>query len=315
MKRAACFLLALIAAAALLCSCSSGGVKVPEPDDAFYVYDEANVLDAELEEYIISKNADLYEKCGGQIVIAAVKTTGSVSIEKYAYALFNEWGIGDREKHNGMLLLLSVEEDDYWALQGKGLEKLIQSGTLKLMLNDTLEPYFAKKQYGDGVRAFFDALIEKYEQIYSIQIDGSSSPSAPSQTQTKRQPLIWLIIKAAAHLVIVFAIVMTLIIVAITVFIIITSLVSAGNTTPNTFRMTAHKPTMNPYSFRPSGTSHHSTFGGTHTTFSSGSHHTYSSGHSSGGFFSGGHSSGGSSGVGRHSGGGGGSRGGGAGRR
>ena len=99
-----------------------------------------------------------------------MKTTGNHDIKDYAYAVFNKWKIGSADKNNGVLILLSVEEDDYWVLQGKGLETLLPSGTLKLMLDDYLEPYFAKKQYDEGVRALFDALIKQYEQIYSVSI-------------------------------------------------------------------------------------------------------------------------------------------------
>ena len=34
-------------------------------------------------------------------------------MEQYAYDMANAWGIGSAEKNNGVLLLLSVGDDDY----------------------------------------------------------------------------------------------------------------------------------------------------------------------------------------------------------
>ena len=317
--RLICLFCALSSLLLLICGCSSGKAKIPEPDDVFYVYDEAGIIDDELKSYIVSKNVSLCEQCGGQIVVAAVKTTGSKSIEKYAYELFNDWGIGDSEKDNGMLLLISVEEDDYWALQGEGLEKLIQSGTLKLMLNDHLEPFFAKKQYGEGIRMFFNALIDRYEQIYSITVTQSGTvdvPSTPQQTEPQQEAgtsffsLFKSLIKFIAFVIVTFTVILLIVIAAIIVFIIIASLISAGSSTAS-FHSAAPRTVINPYSFKPSGTTFRTTSGRT-GGFSSGRTGGFSSGRT-GGFSSG--RSGGFSSGGHHSGGGGGSRGGGAGRR
>ncbi|MBR6921632.1 MAG: TPM domain-containing protein [Clostridia bacterium] len=325
-KRVSALLFAVVFVFLVLCSC--GRIKVsdniPDPTDVFYVYDEADVLDGSLEEYIVGRNADLYNKCGGQIVVSCVKTTGSEDIADYAREMFNKWGVGSSEKNNGVLVLLSIEEDDYWVLQGKGLEDLLQSGTLKLLLNDKLEPYFAKKQYADGVRALFDALVEKFEQIYSItavQLPadsvGSYTPEPEDVAATEKEPVTaWKVITTVSSIVVAFTVIVILLIiiitVVITVFIIIASVFSAGSgVTPprGTFRGGIN---VNPHSFRPSGTFH----GG----FTGGSHHsggfTFGGSHHGGGFTGGSHHGGGGfSGGSHHSGGGGFSRGGGAGRR
>ena len=336
MKKQRVLILALLCVVifSALSSCSFGKrSNVPDQTDVFYVYDEANVLDTETKTYIVGKNVDLYEKCGGQIVVACVNTTGNYDIKDYAYAMFNKWKIGSADKNNGVLILLSIDEDDYWVLQGNGLENLLQSGTLKLMLNDYLEPYFAKKQYDKGVRALFDALIEKYEQIYSVSIVqaevSESSVTQPTQqpTETKKKTTFWGVISLAASIIVIFTVVVIVLFIvisiAVTIFIIIGSLISAetgGGNFTRTFRSSGGI-NINPHSARTSsyrggtsfggftgsfGSSHHSGgfSSGSHGGFSSGSHGGFSGG-SHGGGFSGGH----------HSGGGGFSRGGGAGRR
>lgn len=307
-----------------LCSFKSAS-GVPEPSKEFYVYDEADVLDSVLEQYIIGKNVDLYGKCGGQIVVSCVKTTGDTDISDYAYTMFNKWKIGSSSKNNGILVLLSIDEDDYWVLQGRGLEELLQSGTIKLLLDEKLEPYFAKKQYAAGVRALFDALISEYEQIYSIKVDGKPVEGAESGdlpepvVETAKEPVTFgKVISGFATLVVGFAAAVILIIIVLSVIItflvIIASVFSSG--TGGAARTSTR--TFTSSTFRPSGTFFRGTTfrgggfsSGSRGGFSGGSHGGFSGG-SHGGFSGGSH--GGFSG-GSHSGGGGSSRGGGAGRR
>lgn len=164
----ACFLSILLLLSCILPVCAAA---LPDPSAQFYVYDDAGVLDSAAETKIVSENHALFALSGAEIVVVCVDTTGSMDIADYAYELFNKWGIGSSERNNGVLILLSIDEDDYWVLQGEGLEETLTSGMLKLMNNDYLEPHFAEKQYEDGVLALFDAIVAHFETLYSIDID------------------------------------------------------------------------------------------------------------------------------------------------
>lgn len=156
--------------------------QIPDAPADFYVYDEAGVLSENAEAGILASNDALFATTGAQIVVACVNTTGTTDIADYVKAMFNKWGIGSAEENNGVLLLLSIWEDDYWLLQGQGLEDLLPSGTVKLMLDEHLEPYFAEQRYEEGVLALFDALCSHMESIYSVDLsrwDGTPGTFAP----------------------------------------------------------------------------------------------------------------------------------------
>ena len=140
--------------------------KIPSPSRYFYVYDEPSVLSLTTEDHIVTQNEKLYAACGAQIVIACVNTTGDTDIADFADEMFNQWKIGSSQQNNGVLVLLSIEEDDYYAVQGRGLENLLSTGTLKLMLDEYLEPHFAAKDYDAGALAIFDALYAFVAEIY-----------------------------------------------------------------------------------------------------------------------------------------------------
>ena len=166
LKRLSALLLALLLTAAS----ALAAPKVVQPTKDFYVNDSANVLSDEVEGLIVLNNDKLYAACGAQIVFVTVPTTGTASIEDYAYTLFNSWGIGSSDKNNGILLLMAIDDDDYWLMQGKGLQDYITSGDLDDMLLNDLEPDFAAKDYSAGAEKLFTALFERVVQIYGLNL-------------------------------------------------------------------------------------------------------------------------------------------------
>lgn len=168
MRRISCCLLAM---AMLLCQFGLPAVAdVVSPGDDFYYLDEADVLSEETEGEIFFSNQLLDKACGAQIVIAAVNSTGNMSIDDYAYEVFNEWGIGDGKEQNGFLLLMAIEDEDYYALAGTGLDFKFSSGTIGIYLDKYLEPDFAEKNYDDGARTFFEAAFERISEAYGTNV-------------------------------------------------------------------------------------------------------------------------------------------------
>ena len=156
------------------------------PTADFYVYDGADVLSESTESDIISKNDVLYNASGAQIVVVTVQSTGRMTTEEYAYELANSWGIGSAEKNNGVLLLLSIGDEDYQCMQGSGLENLLPTSALSRILNEYLEPDFAVGNYDAGVQKTFEALYNEVCAIYGVSegtstVQGTQVPTRPQQ--------------------------------------------------------------------------------------------------------------------------------------
>jgi len=153
---------------------------IPSPTSDFYVADYAEVLDSDLEAYIIEKNISLYENTGAQIVVVTVDYLDGMEIEDYAYTLFNQWKIGSAQKNNGVLLLMVVGENRAWALQGKGLEHSLPSGELGQILNTYLKDDFLNGRYSIGTRKTFDVLYSEVAQIYGFHPGGTTVSPQPT---------------------------------------------------------------------------------------------------------------------------------------
>ena len=175
-------LICLTGAVLFLSGCGGASENVPDAGTQFYVLDEPGVLDEATEAYIVSVNDSLEAQTGAQVVVVCVQTTGLASTDEYAYELFNKWEIGDKKKNNGVLLLLTVGEGDYWMMPGRGLEDSLSAGMIKLMLDRYLEPDFAVGDYDAGVRKTFDAVVGHLETLYSVTVKPDSSVSEPAES-------------------------------------------------------------------------------------------------------------------------------------
>lgn len=173
---------AIFLCAVFLLAGVASAIEVVDPTEAFYVADYANVLSDETENYIVTKNDELSELTGGQIVVVTIEFLGGQDIEEYAYTLMNEWKIGSAEFNNGLLLLLVTGEMNYWAMAGSGIQLSLTSSLLGDYLSQYLEPEFTNGNYDTGVMNVFDAFLGWYDRFYNVNVGGSNAGATGGQT-------------------------------------------------------------------------------------------------------------------------------------
>ena len=167
-KRAAAVLLALACAAG---AAVSAAAAAPEVDASKAVIDNAGILSAETEDIVTNLSSALSDTCGAQIGVYTIDQVGNTTMEAYAYDVFSAWGLGDDDRDNGVLLLLAPVDDDYWAMQGSGLETRLPSSTLSDLLYEYLEPSWVQQDYDTGTQAMVRALAEELCNIYGVSMD------------------------------------------------------------------------------------------------------------------------------------------------
>ena len=167
MKR---FMVCLLALLTAMLPVSALAYSVVNPGEDFYYLDRANVLKESTEGEIYFANRLLEEACGAQIVVVTLPNIGGADIFDYAVDLAEEWGIGDAEEQNGFLLLMTIEDENYYAVSGRGLYGLLPSSTLSDMLDRYLEPDFARGNYDEGALKFFEAVFSRIADYYNLNI-------------------------------------------------------------------------------------------------------------------------------------------------
>lgn len=145
-------------------------IQLPEPSYSFYVYDEAGIIDRQVEEYIIATNKELYKKTGAQIVVATVLDLRGMDINRFATELFEKWGIGSREYDNGLLILVVPKERELWIEVGYGLEGPLPDSKVGNIIEKFILPYFRENKYSEGILSGFNAIINEVEKEYNIEL-------------------------------------------------------------------------------------------------------------------------------------------------
>lgn len=150
-------------------------LSIVEQTELFYVNDYANLLNEDTKNYIVNINQDLENKTGAQIVVVTVQNLEGNSLEEYATKLFRKFGIGDRSKNNGVLLLLALEERQFRVEVGYGLEGVLPDGKTGRIQDNYIIPYLKENNWNDGIRNGFNAILDEIVKEYGIQIDAESA--------------------------------------------------------------------------------------------------------------------------------------------
>ena len=153
-------------------------------DFDYVLHNERDVISDQTADYIGSMNASLFAQTGAQIVVDVVKTTGDADIVDYAEDVFDHYGIGSKERDNGILIVLALEnifegepDGDYCMSWGAGFTRS-QQDDLDDILVDNMEEAFVVQRYDLAVRQTFDALIDYLEGVYHVSVRQDYYPPA-----------------------------------------------------------------------------------------------------------------------------------------
>ena len=132
---------------------------LPSPIEDSMVHDFANVFDAQTRQTIDAYGKQFYVQSGIPIMLVSVNFTGGEDVRQYANRLLNEWGVGDAEQNNGVLILLSIGDDYYATVVGDGLSGILTASEIVRMQNRYLEPAFAEQNYSAGATSLYGAIV------------------------------------------------------------------------------------------------------------------------------------------------------------
>ncbi len=145
--------------------------KKPEP--AVYVHDYAGFLQPFQKNALEEKLRSYWDSTSTQIVVMIRPNIGDYDKATYAFELGNRWGIGRKDKNNGVLVLIKSEAPDrgIFIATGYGTEGALPDITAGRIIRNTMGPYFRQQQYYDGINAGLDDIITALEGEF--QKDGT----------------------------------------------------------------------------------------------------------------------------------------------
>jgi uncharacterized protein len=102
----------------------------------------------------------LFERStGSEMAVVVIRSLDGASIEEAAAKLFQMWGIGKKDRDNGLLLLWSTGDRRVRVEVGYGLEGALPDGKVGAILDTYVIPRFKSGDFDDGMIAGVDALL------------------------------------------------------------------------------------------------------------------------------------------------------------
>ena len=189
----------------------SGFFIKSRPNPAHVVNDFGNFLSTSDEQTLENDLITYRKKSGKSIVIISLPTltdnTGYTwTVEQAALEYFNNWGIGDRIKDNGVLILLSKDPRRVRIATGKGVEHILTDEVCQQIIDKAIIPQFKLNFYYSGLnegvkdikaalnngrftgRAYSGSTAHSGADNWSTANDSAQAqPQTQSLTQTEQQ--------------------------------------------------------------------------------------------------------------------------------
>lgn len=122
-----------------------------------YLSDPAQIIDAANAAHIDSTLQNLRATTGVQAAVVVLPNMdGDTDVDTYATDLFTLWGLGDKDKDNGLLLLVSVGDRKYVIRTGYGIEDALPDAICGRIERNVMVPAFKEGNYSGGIRAAVD---------------------------------------------------------------------------------------------------------------------------------------------------------------
>ena len=157
----------------LMGSCAHAQTALPRPQG--YVSDFAGTLSAGERARIEAVSLQLKQKTGAEIAVVTVPSVRPLTIEQYAVQLFQEWGIGERGKDNGVLFLTAINDRDVRIEVGYGLEGALTDALSRSIIERFIIPAFRQGAYSQGIEAGTMAIVSVVAREYDVTITGEEA--------------------------------------------------------------------------------------------------------------------------------------------
>jgi uncharacterized protein len=147
---------------AIFVACLGGPIVQPvAASDALFqrlqprgaISDFASLLNSADRAAIESRLAQLRQSTGAQVAVVTLPSLEGSQIDNFANRLFNKWGVGQKGKNNGVMLLVAVQERKARIEVGCGLESILPNALASQILADQLFPAFKQQRHSEGLLA------------------------------------------------------------------------------------------------------------------------------------------------------------------
>ncbi|MCO4293258.1 TPM domain-containing protein [Solitalea sp. MAHUQ-68] len=138
------------------------------PNPPRLVNDYTNTLSSEQKAQLEHKLVAFNDSTSNQIAVVIIPSLNGYEIADYAVKLGQKWGVGQKEKRNGVVLLVSLGDRKVFIAVGYGLEGAIPDAYAKRITSTIIKPEFKAGNYFKGIDDGTDAIMKFASGEYKV---------------------------------------------------------------------------------------------------------------------------------------------------
>lgn len=156
---------------ACLCACEAFPYDFAGLKPEGYVSDYARVLDPGSREQLELYCAGLERAAGVQFAVVTLPTLQGEPLEDVANDLYRKWGIGQKGKNEGLLVLVVIQDRRFRVEVGYGLEPIVTDGYAGSVLR-SVGPEMQQGRYGEALLDAVHQLGSRVAEGKRVSLDG-----------------------------------------------------------------------------------------------------------------------------------------------
>jgi uncharacterized protein len=141
--------------------------EVIPPKPAAYFNDYAGVVSKEAARRFNEQLAQFEHETSNQVVVAIFQEMQSDDdIAAYTQRVAESWGVGQKEKRNGAVLFVFIQDRKMFIQVGYGLEGALPDVTAFDITENRIEPHFRNNDYEGGLADGIDSILKAIRGEY-----------------------------------------------------------------------------------------------------------------------------------------------------
>lgn len=183
----------LSAIALVFCIFKLSGQSASLPELTGRFVDNASVAKNDTAQKIENSLKTLEDQTGIQFAVLTVKSLEEYSIEEYANLVFEKWHLGQKEKDNGILLVLAMNEQKVRIETGYGMEQVLTDTKCGLIIRNFMIPSFKQKNFEEGLLLGVEKIIGYVQGSKAVTEEVDSLKDKKSSPVALIPVLLWVI--------------------------------------------------------------------------------------------------------------------------
>lgn len=148
------------------------------------IVDEAGLLTEADRAALTETLARLEAKTTDQLVVVTLASLQGTTLADYGYQLGRHWGIGQKDKNNGVLLIVAPSDRQVRIEVGYGLEGTLTDALTRIVIETSILPRFRSGDFAGGIKIG----VERIAQVLAGEADDLKRAAAERPTGYRVRP-------------------------------------------------------------------------------------------------------------------------------